>query len=125
MPHDSLFDDAVRYSQIASTKYLTKPSPKSKSPTRTMKTLRTIAACTLAAAGYVTSSLGQVQVAGNLQVSLDAVGQPVGPIGYLTNDAVAGGVFASVTNAGTGPQVIALGGNGTHGVLFDGNSLLA
>jgi autotransporter-associated beta strand protein/T5SS/PEP-CTERM-associated repeat protein len=63
-------------------------------------------------------------VAGNLQVDLDARGLPIGPVSDLNNGGVAGGVFESVTNGGLGPQVVSLGGNGTHGILFDGNSML-
>ena len=57
-----------------------------------MKKLFTFAACALAAAGFVTSSIGQIQTAGTLQVSLDAVGLPTGPVSYLNNAGAAGGI---------------------------------
>jgi fibronectin-binding autotransporter adhesin len=90
-----------------------------------MRILRTLGACALAAAGLVTSSFGQVQVAGTLQVDVDATGSPVGALDYLPNSGAMGGVFAATNNAASGvtPQIIALGGNGTHGVLLDGNAV--
>jgi autotransporter-associated beta strand protein len=81
------------------------------------------AACALAA-GIATPAMGQIQIAGNLQVSLDAVSLAVGPVSFLANSGTAAGVFQAVTNTGLGPQVIALGGNGTHGLLFDGEEFL-
>ena len=75
------------------------------------------------AAGLVTSAFGQIQVAGTLQVNVDATAQPVGALAYLANSGAMGGVFIASNNAAAGvtPQIIALGGNGTHGVLLDGN----
>lgn len=92
-----------------------------------MKILGKIGACAILATGVVTTTFGQLQIAGNLHVSIDAVGLPVGPISSITNIGVAGGIFQSHTNntAAVGPQVIAVGGNGTHGVLFDGECELA
>lgn len=96
-----------------------------------MKKISKISACALLAAGVVTSAYSQVQVAGTLWVNLDATALPVGPISYITNSAAANSIFASYTNLpavgqpkSAGPQVIALGGSGTHGILFDGNCLL-
>jgi len=96
-----------------------------------MKKISKIGACALLAAGVVASAYGQVQVAGTLWVNLDATALPVGPISYITNSAAANSIFASYTNLpavgqpkSVGPQVIALGGSGTHGILFDGNCLL-
>ncbi|HWI58527.1 MAG TPA: LamG-like jellyroll fold domain-containing protein, partial [Bacillota bacterium] len=79
----------------------------------------------LGLAGLVPASYGQIQVAGNLQVNVDAVGLPVGPVTYLTNSGAAGGVFLATNNnvAGITPQVFALGGNGTRGVLVDGSQV--
>lgn len=91
-----------------------------------MKRLRLLSSCALAAAGLVTSASGQVvQVAGTLQVNIDATTAPVGPLSYLTNSGAMGGVFLANNNgvAGVTPQVIALGGSGTRGVLFDGNAI--
>jgi len=90
-----------------------------------MRKLRTLGACALVAAGLITSSFGQIQVAGTLQVDVDATGVPAGPITYLPNNGALGGVFLAVSNATAGatPQVIALGGNGTHGFLLDGNNV--
>lgn len=90
-----------------------------------MRKLRTLSACALAAAGLATSSFGQIQVAGTLEVNVDATGQPVGPFNYLTNNGAMGGAFiafATGSNATTQviPQIVALGGNGTKGVLLDG-----
>jgi autotransporter-associated beta strand protein/T5SS/PEP-CTERM-associated repeat protein len=90
-----------------------------------MKRLRLLSSCALAAAGLVTSASGQVQVAGTLQVNVDATTALVGPITYLTNSGALGGVFLANNNgvAGVTPQVIALGGSGTRGVLLDGNAV--
>lgn len=97
-----------------------------------MKIISKIGASALLAAGIATSAFGQIQVAGTLQVNLDMVSLPVGPISYVTNTGAMGDIFQSVTNtpgAGApqflGPQVVAVGGNGTHGVLFDLNCCLA
>ena len=90
-----------------------------------MKKLFILAACALTAAGLVTSSFGQVQVAGTLQVDVDATGSPVGAVAYLTNSGAMGGVFLASNNgvAAVTPQIIALGGDGTRGVLLDGNQV--
>ncbi len=90
-----------------------------------MKVLLTLSACAVVAAGLITSSFGQIQVAGTLQVDVDATGVPAGPITSLPNNGALGGVFLAVSNANAGatPQVIALGGNGTHGFLLDGNNV--
>lgn len=90
-----------------------------------MKKLFILAACALTAAGLVTSSFGQVQVAGTLQVDVDATGSPVGAVAYLTNSGAMGGVFLASNNGLTNvtPQIIALGGDGTRGVLLDGNQV--
>lgn len=76
-----------------------------------------------AAASLALNVSGQIQVAGNLQVNVDATGAPVGALTYLTNSGAAGGVFIAKSNGVTTvtPQVIALGGSGTRGVLLDGN----
>ncbi len=82
--------------------------------------------CPFVAAGLVaSSSFGQIQVAGNLLVNVDATGAPVGPLAYLTNSGALGGVFLANNNnvASVTPQVIALGGSGTRGVLLDGNCI--
>jgi len=95
-----------------------------------MKKLSKIGACAILAAGVVTSAFGQVQYAGNNQVNLDFTGLPVGPVVDVANTGMAGGVFEAYTNNMTanphslGPQVIALGGSGTHGALFDVNYCL-
>jgi hypothetical protein len=89
-----------------------------------IQSIRLLAACSLAAAGLLQPATAQIQTAGNLQVSLDALALPVGPVSYLNNGGLAGGVFQSVTNAGLGPQIIALGGTGTRGVMFDGEDFL-
>lgn len=90
-----------------------------------MKRIKLLGACAAVAAGVVMSSFGAIQVAGTLQVDVDAVGQPVGSFTYLTNSGAMGGVFLSNNNgvAGVTPLIIALGGNGTHGVLLDGNQI--
>ncbi|HEX7654107.1 MAG TPA: LamG-like jellyroll fold domain-containing protein, partial [Verrucomicrobiae bacterium] len=90
-----------------------------------MNKISKLSASLALAAGFVSSALGQVQVAGTLHVNLDATGLPVGSISQLANAGAAGGVFQSFTNSGLEPRVVAIGGNGTHGVLFDGNCLLA
>ena len=67
--------------------------------------------CPFVAAGLVaSSSFGQIQVAGNLLVNVDATGAPVGPLAYLTNSGALGGVFLANNNnvASVTPQVIAL-----------------
>ena len=78
----------------------------------------------LAAVGLSWSASAQIQVAGTLQVNVDAVTQPVGAVTYITNSGAAGGVFLATNNAVAGitPQIVALGGNGTHGFLGDGNA---
>ncbi|HEU5072159.1 MAG TPA: LamG-like jellyroll fold domain-containing protein [Verrucomicrobiae bacterium] len=90
-----------------------------------MKPSRILTLCALAALGWATTASGQIQVAGNLQINVDATTAPVGPLNYLTNSGVAGGVFLAGSNgvAAVTPQIVALGGNGTHGVLFDGNAV--
>ena len=90
-----------------------------------MKKLFTLGACGFAAAGMIMTASGQIQTAGVLQVDVDATSQPVGALTYLTNNGAAGGVFLASANgvAGITPQVIALGGNGTHGALLDGNQI--
>ena len=81
------------------------------------------------AAGFVTSAFGQIQVAGTLQVNVDATAPPVGAYTFITNNGAMGGVFV-VTNYnptsanGTTPQILAVGGTGAHGILLDGNSFL-
>jgi hypothetical protein len=49
----------------------------------------------------------------------------VGPLAYLTTSGALGGVFLANNNnvASVTPQVIALGGSGTRGVLLDGNCI--
>src|SRR5262245_3938350 len=79
-----------------------------------------------AVAGLTLSASGQIQVAGTLQVNVDATSAPVGALSYLPNSGAAGGVFIARNNGVTNvtPQVIALGGNnGTRGVLLDGNQV--
>jgi fibronectin-binding autotransporter adhesin len=79
----------------------------------------------VALAGLTLNASGQIQVAGNLLVDVDATGAPVGNLAYLTNNGAAGGVFIAKSNgvANVTPQVIALGGSGTRGVLLDGNQV--
>src|SRR5262245_31849541 len=69
-----------------------------------MKTFTKLSLSALIAAALVSPAVAQLQIAGNLQVSVDAVTQPVGAVTFITNNAVAGGVFQSITNAGVGPQ---------------------
>ena len=92
-----------------------------------MKLLSKISACALLAAGLVTPAFGQIQIAGSLLVDVDATAQPVGSYSYLTNNGSMGGVFVPTNGLlfGVTNSIVAIGGNGTHGVLLDGytNSL--
>ena len=88
-----------------------------------MKKLIKLAACAWMSAGVFTSAFAQIQTAGTLLVDVDATGQPAGVFTYLTNNGTLGGVFLANNSAvaGVSNLVVALGGNGTHGVLLDGN----
>lgn len=81
-----------------------------------------------AATGLAVSASGQIQVAGNLLVDVDATGAPIGNLTYLPNNGTLGGVFVAYSvnsNATTRitPQIAALAGNGSRGVLLDGNNI--
>ena len=59
-----------------------------------------------------------------MEVDLDATGLATGPLHSITNPAALGGVFQAVQNGSDiDPQVISLGGNGTHAMMFSGNCL--
>ncbi|HOX02119.1 MAG TPA: autotransporter-associated beta strand repeat-containing protein [Candidatus Paceibacterota bacterium] len=96
---------------------------------KSMNFLRAIGVCALAAASLATSSFGQLEIAGTLQVDVDATAAPVGPYTFLANQGAMGGVFVVTNqnpgnNTSVGPQIIATGGTGTRGALLDGNSFL-
>ena len=87
---------------------------------KSMNFLRAIGVCALAAASLATSSFGQLEIAGTLQVDVDATAAPVGPYTFLANQGAMGGVFVVTnqnpgSNTGVGPQIIATGGTGTRG----------
>ncbi len=77
------------------------------------------------AAGFVAITFGQIQTAGTLLVDVDATAQPVGQFAYITNNGSMNGAFIATNTgvAGISPQIIALGGNGTHGAMLDGNQI--
>lgn len=90
-----------------------------------MKNLAKISACAFLAAGFVAITFGQIQTAGTLLVDVDATAQPVGQFAYITNNGSMNGAFIATNTgvAGISPQIIALGGNGTHGAMLDGNQI--
>lgn len=74
------------------------------------------------------NATAQVQIAGNLLVDVDATAAPVGNLTYLPNNGTLGGVFIAYSansNATTRitPQIAALAGGGSRGVLLDGNNI--
>ena len=78
----------------------------------------------LAAIGLVSTAQAQVQVAGSLLINVDATTAPLGSLTNITNNGTMGGVFEARGGAAETPVVAPVSGNGTKGILFDGNDYL-
>ncbi len=87
--------------------------------------LRRLAALSLAfliAGG--SSALAQLETAGTVLVDVDATTLAEGPITTVNNQGTTGGLFEAIGGGQNNPRVIAVGGDGTHGILFDGNDFM-
>ena len=69
-------------------------------------------------------SEAQVQVAGSLLVNVDATSLPEGSISYVTNSGTMAGGFEAIGGGANAPRILGVGGDGTHGISFDGNDFM-
>ncbi|HWN94617.1 MAG TPA: LamG-like jellyroll fold domain-containing protein, partial [Methylomirabilota bacterium] len=77
----------------------------------------------LAAVGAISTAQAQVQVAGALLINVDATAAPLGALAAITNSGTLGGFFEARFGTNV-PAVVAVSGNGTRGMQFDGTDFL-
>src|SRR5688572_33407904 len=66
----------------------------------------------------------QLEVSAPLLVDVDATGLAPGTLGSITNNGTLGGFFQARGGGSTVPNVVAVDGGGTVGILFDGGDYL-